>query len=205
MAIHTIKKQRSWPSHDESPNVQRHGLIDQNPFAYFVSCPADQSNLCSDESLVTAGISPPPRRSHSLSPDLRKTRAFLLRHGSSSSPTLKLKQWVENLECRYFHRSPRIIEIRPRDPHIGDSSPQPISSPTPVGAQPPLTDWKTPQSATVSPPLRGRKDLRAGSKQRDGRRRPRVWTPPSEDLFTVAEEGEGEGMGLGIISMDEVK
>ena len=201
MAIHSLQKRHSWPAYRSTHNAQNDTSLDQNPFAHFVSSPEDQS-LSSDGDLDTAGISPArrsARRRHSLSPDLRRTRACLLRHGPSSSPTFKLKQWIERFELRFLHRSPQIIEICPRSPQRTESIRQPAYS-TMLPQRMSLQS-DTSQAVMVSPPVRGRREYRVGSKQRAGRRRPRAWSVPSGELWTVTEETDGE-LGLGIFEAD---
>ena len=105
------------------------------------------------------------------------------------------------MEQRYYHRdfdvSPEIIEITPRKFRQVDdfASEEDDTSES-------LSEGVV-KSRPVSPPLRGRKVFRIGSGRRSGRRRPRAWRAPSEDLWTVVEEREGDEMGLGILNAAE--
>ena len=220
MAIRGLKKRRSWPTYDRTRNVPVGRSFDQNPFAHYISTP-ENNDQSSDESNVSAGITstrPSARRCHSLSPDLRKTRAFLLRHGPASSPTFKLKRWIERIEGRYFHRSPRFVETSTPSPRVTQNSPdspqvidielgspriieiapKPLGSGIALQQMPTLPDM--PQVVTVSPPSTGRRNNRVRPRQRPGWRRPRSWSAPGAGLWTVTEEAEGEEIGLGIFA-----
>ena len=85
------------------------------------------------------------------------------------------------MELRCFRRSPSSVE-------------QLVPSPDP----PELLQL----ARTVSPPLRGRRNVRISSSNRvtpntrSRPRRPRVWREPSKDIWPVAEEGEEIGLGI---------
>ena len=189
----SLKNRHSWP---QLPRVHRANAekpIDSDPFAYFVS-PAEDPMLYF-EGGFTAGISTRTKaRSRSLPPiGSRKPRVEISISFTSRSPTARLKRWIERLEKQYLHRSYRHAD-KP-DPIIKVIRPRPKSAV-------PRTE---PVIIPISPPVRGRREARTGSRQRrnghNGRtppRRPRVWREPSAGIWSVAEEDE-EGMyGLGI-------
>ena len=197
MASHPLRSCHSWPSQNSLATASNPQRIDHDPFSHFVSLPMDR-----DLSLPpgTCPSRPTILRSHSLSPDLQKARRFLIQHGPASSPTFKLKRWIQRMEQRYRHRevdlSPEIIEISPRRLHqveglVSPDQGEAPDSPSEVGEI----------SQPISPPLRGRKEVRSGSRRRAGGRRPRAWRAPSGDLWTVNEEGEVGDAGLGIFGV----
>ena len=176
-----LKKRHSWPPLHKSRLVNAEDNIDADPFAYFIS-PAEC--IHSD-----AGISQHPR-SRSLPPLHGRPRIPLSISTTGTSPTARLKRWIERMEQRYFHRGssnvppPKIVVIEPR-------SPPPIPCTTPV-------------VVPTSPPVRGRRDARSSSSQRVAAnsktppRRPRVWREPSSDIWSVAEEDEDVGLGISV-------
>ncbi len=174
--MRSLRKRHSWPPLRRSRAIYVNERIDDDPFAYFIS-PAEDRDIFT-ESYLTAGIAN-RQRSRSLSPIpiRRKPHA---KSSAAKSPTLRLKQWIERMERYYFHRSP--------------PSPQP---------QIPIIEVREPkQWETVSPPIRGRRDFRSSSHDRISQtvrtppRKPRVWREPSEDIWTVFEEGEEVGLGI---------
>lgn len=181
--MHPLRKRHSWPPLRKPRSFFAEDNIDQDPFAYFISSSEDRDAFVDND--LTAGIDR-KRRAHSLSPNLHKTRTLSLAVAAASSPTMKLKKWIQRMELRCFHRSPPIMQ-------------RPMPSPdTPTLSQMPQT---------VSPPARGRRDFRVGSSRNHnghgGRRsaRPqRVSRAPSGDIWTIAEEGDSKDeLGLGII------
>ena len=187
----SLKNRHSWPQLPKLHRTHTEKPIDSDPFAYFVS-PAEDPMLYFDGAF-TAGIGT-EARSRSLPPiSSRKPRIEISISFTSKSPTARLKRWIERLEKQYLHRGYRYADEP--DPIIKVIRPRPKPSV-------PSTE---PVIIPISPPARGRRDARTGSRQRrngnSGRtppRRSRVWREPSAGLWPVAEEGE-EGMsGLGI-------
>lgn len=110
------------------------------------------------------------------------------------------------MEARYGHRdeelSPEIVEIFPwRSQQAGR-----VAEEQDGGTfETLIEDWEG-ESVSPSPTLlRGRREVRVGSRRKERRgRRPRTAArAPSDELWTVMEEGEGEevasGLGLGIV------
>ena len=178
----SLRKRHSWPPLHKKSRTSYFEAVDDDPFSHFVSDPSENSDLCL--SGMTAGIDEKPR-SRSYSP---RHRATLMSAVVRSSPTNRLRIWIEKMELRCFHRSPR-------------GSPPVIQRPMP--SPEPFAPSKIP--LTSSPPVRGRRDVRVGSTHRvtaHGRsrqRRPRAWRAPSAEIWPVAEEKEGENVGLGIL------
>lgn len=179
----SLRKRHSWPPLHKRPHASNfQESVDENPFSYFISDPFENGDAWLTG--ITAGIDNAPR-SRSYSPRHRTT---LMSTVVPSSPTKKLKKWIEKMELRCFHRSPR------RSPPIMQ---RPLPSPEL------FTPSKTP--LTISPPVRGRRNFRVGSTHRitpNGRskpRRTRAWKAPSAEIWPVAEETEGESVGLGIV------
>ncbi len=177
--MRTLKKRHSWPPLRISRASYFKECVDSDPFAYFISPASDRDVFIKGD--LSAGIDP-GKRSKSLSPNLCNSRTVLSAVTSpSSSPTAKLKRWIERMELRCFQWSPRASE-------------RPMPSPDP----PMLPETVVPRS----PPARGRRDVRSGSSlrvnqyQRSKPRRPRVWKEPSEGIWSVAEEGEEIGLGI---------
>ena len=174
--MRALRKRHSWPPLRKPRAFYTGERIDNDPFAYFIS-PAEDRDIFT-ESYLTAGITS-KQRPRSLSP----TTVRLKPHNklpTHKSPTLRLKKWIERMEKYYFHRSP--------------SSPQ---------AQGPIIVVREPkQPDPVSPPVRGRRDSRSKSHDRNPQavrtppRKPRVWRQPSEDIWTVVEEREDVGLGI---------
>ena len=189
--MHSLKSHHSWPQLPKLHRIHAEKPIDSDPFAYFVS-PTEHPMLYIQGDL-TAGIST-KARSRSLPPiSSRKPRIEISISFTSKSPTARLKRWIERLEKQCFHRSYRYTDEP--DPIIKVIRPRP---------KPPVPCTE-PVIIPISPPVRGRRDTRTGSRKRrsgnNGRtppRRPRVWREPSAGIWSVAEEDE-EGMsGLGI-------
>ena len=179
----SLKKRHSWPPLHRKPHLSHfQETVDDDPFSHFVSNPSENSDIFL--SGMTAGIDDTPR-SRSYSP---RHRATLMSTVSPSSPTNKLKKWLEKMELRCFQRSPR-------------GSPPVIQRPMP--SPEPFRPSRIP--LTSSPPVRGRRDYRIGSSNRvsphamSKPRRPRAWRAPSAEIWPVAEEKEGESVGLGIV------
>ena len=178
-----LRKRHSWPPlhHKKHRASYFREEVDEDPFSYFVSDPAESSEAFL--SGMAAGIDETPR-ARSCSPAHRN---LLMSTSVPSSPTTRLKKWIERMELLCFHRSPR-------------SSPPIIQRPMPS----PEPFRPSTMLMTSSPPVRGRRDSRVGSTHRvtaNGRskpRRPRAWRAPSGDIWTVDEEKEGEDVGLGI-------
>ena len=178
-----LRKRHSWPPLHKKPRTSYfEQAIDDDPFSYFVSDPSENNDVYLNG--MRAGIDDTPR-SRSYSPRHRATLMSAVVH---SSPTNRLKKWIEKMELRCFHRSPR-------------KSPPVIQRPMP--SPEPFAPSKIP--LTSSPPVRGRRDIRVGSAHRvaaNGRskqRRPRAWRAPSAEIWPVIEEKEGESIGLGIL------
>ena len=190
----SLKNRNSWPQLRRLHRSQVHEPIDSDPFAYFVS-PAEDRMLYVEGSL-TAGINIRTRSRSLPTFHPRKPRIILSMSTSSRSPTARLKKWIERMEKQYFHHSYRHHrDADLPDPIIRVIEPRP--KPSIPGTEPVVI--------TISPPLRGRGDVRTGSAQRRARdngrtppRRPRVWREPSADIWTVAEEDEEARSGLGI-------
>lgn len=178
--MRTLRKRHSWPPLRQPRASYFKESIDSDPFAYFIS-PAEDKDIFINSHL-TAGITD-GRRSRSLSPARHNVRTVLSEVTAASSPTAKLKRWIERMELRCFRWSPRISE-------------RPMPSPDPPRPSETV--------APVSPPVRGRRDARTSSRnrvspnQRSKLRRPRVWREPSKDIWPVAEEGEEIGLGINI-------
>lgn len=176
--MRTLKKRHSWPPLRISRDSYLIESIDLDPFAYFISPASDGDIFLKGD--PPAGIDP-RKRSKSLSPYPRNPRTTLSAATSTSSPTAKLKRWIERMELHCFRWSPRVLE-------------RPMPSPDPP--RPPET------VVPRSPPARGRRDMRSGSSlrvnqdQRRKPRRPRVWREPSEGIWSVAEEREEIGLGI---------
>lgn len=176
--MHTLRKRHSWPPLRKPRAFYIHEAIDQDPFAYFIS-PADERDLFVNSHL-TADIKR-SKRSRSLSPFRRNSFTLLSPATATMSPTVKLKSWIERMELRCFRRSPSRVE-------------QLVPSPDPSE----LLEI----ARVVSPPLRGRRNVRISSSHRvspnarSRPRRPRVWREPSKDIWPVAEEGEEIGLGI---------
>ena len=175
--MRALRKRHSWPPLRMSRASYFEEKIDSDPFAYFISPASDRDVFEND---LSAGISP-KIRARSLSPRPHKDRSMLSVVTAASSPTAKLKRWIERMELRCFKRSPRISE-------------RPMPSPDPP---------RSPQMVVSKSPLpRGRSELRSGSTNRVDQswqsrpRRPRVWREPSKGIFPVAEEGEEFGLGI---------
>ena len=173
-----LRKRHSWPPLRKPRSFYFDESMDQDPFAYFIS-PAEDRDVFINNHL-TAGIKP-KRRCRSHSPAHKRLTATLSAAVAASSPTAKLKEWIERMEVRCFHRSPSIPE-------------RPLPSPDPPQAP------ETFQN--LSPPLRGRRNIRSSSTNRVRRysnshsRRPRVWKEPGKDIWPVEEEGDDVGLGI---------
>lgn len=175
--MRALRKRHSWPPLRLSRATYFKESIDSDPFAYFIS-PASERDVYIND--LSAGINP-GKRSRSLSPKSHKEDTVLSTLTTASSPTAKLKRWIERMELMCFRRSPRISE-------------RPMPSPDP----PRVLEIAVP----LSPPIRGRRDVRSGSIHRvnpnrqSKPRRPRVWREPGENIWSVAEEGEDVGLGI---------
>ena len=189
--MRSLSKRHSWPPIRKFRYTYTDDTIDSDPFAYFVSPAEDR--LVYLEGSLTAGIYT-KRRSRSLPPfHSRKPRVQLSISFMSKSPTARLKRWIERMEKQYFHCGYRDTAIP--DPIIKVIEPRQKSS----------VPTREPVIIAISPPARGRRDARTGSRQRrvghNGRtppRRPRVWREPSSEIWSVAEEDEEANPGLGI-------
>lgn len=177
--MRTLKKRHSWPPLRVSRKSYFNESIDSDPFSYFISPASDRDFFINSD--LSAGIDA-NKRSKSLSPPPLTPRTILSAVTSpASSPTAKLKRWIERMELRCFRRSPRASE-------------RPMPSPDP----PELPEIVAPRS----PPIRGRREMRSGSSlrvnqhQRSKPRRPRVWREPSEGIWSLAEEEEEIGLGI---------
>ena len=176
--MHTLRKRHSWPPLRKPRSYYFDESMDQDPFAYFIS-PAEDRDVFINSHL-TAGIKE-KRRCRSHSPAHRKLMNTLSAAAAASSPTAKLKRWIERMELRCFHRSPGAAERL---------------MPSPDPPKPRET------FQTASPPIRGRKNIRSSSTHRISRntnshsRRPRVWREPSKDIWPVEEEGDDIGLGI---------
>lgn len=176
--MRTLRKRHSWPPLRKPRTFYFDEAVDQDPFAYFIS-PADERDVFVNSHLA-ADIDK-KKRPRSLSPFRRNSFTILSAATVASSPTAKLKRWIERMELRCFRRSPSSIErLMP--------SPDPPDLPE--------------IAHSISPPLRGRRDVRINSSNRatlntrSRPRRPRVWREPSKDIWPVAEEGEEVGLGI---------
>lgn len=176
--MRTLRKRHSWPPLRKPRAFYFDEAVDQDPFAYFIS-PADERDVFVNSHLA-ADIDN-KKRPRSLSPLHRNSFSILSAATAATSPTAKLKRWIERMELRCFRRSPSTI---------GQLMPSPDPPELPEIAR------------TVSPPLRGRRDVRISSSNRvtpntrSRPRRPRVWREPSKDIWPVAEEGEEVGLGI---------
>ena len=176
--MRTLRKRHSWPPLRKPRAFYFDEAVDQDPFAYFIS-PADERDVFVNSHLA-ADIDE-RKRPRSLSPFRRNSFKNLSVGAAVTSPTAKLKRWIERMELRCFWRRPSSME-------------QPMPSPDP----PELLNT----TRTVSHPLRGRRDVRISSSNRvtpntrSMPRRPRVWREPSKDIWSVAEEREGIGLGI---------
>ena len=176
--MRTLHKRHSWPPLRKPRAFYFDEAVNQDPFAYFIS-PADERDVFVNSHLA-ADIDK-KKRPRSLSPYRRNSFTLLSAAAAATSPTAKLKRWIERMELRCFRRSPSSIE-------------QLVPSPT----SPELPEI----ARTVSPPLRGRRNVRISSSSRvtsntrSRPRRPRVWREPSKDIWPVAEEGEEVGLGI---------
>ena len=176
--MRTLRKRHSWPPLRKPRAFYLDEAIDQDPFAYFIS-PADERDVFVNNHLA-ADIDK-KKRPRSLSPFRRNSFTLLSVAAAASSPTAKLKKWIERMELRYFRRSPNSIDQL---------------MPSPDQLEVPKIEQR------VSPPLRGRRDARISSSNRvtpstrSRPRRPRVWREPSKDIWPVAEEGEEIGLGI---------
>ena len=176
--MRTLQKRHSWPPLRKPRAFYLHEAVDQDPFAYFIS-PADERDVFVNSHL-SADIDN-KKRPRSLSPFRRNSFKILSVGAAVTSPTAKLKRWIERMEFRCFWRSPSRME-------------QPMPSPDP----PEFLNT----ARTVSPPLRGRRNVRISSSNRvtpntrSRPRRPRVWREPSKDIWPVAEEREEIGLGI---------
>lgn len=176
--MRTLQKRHSWPPLRKPRAFYFDEAVDQDPFAYFIS-PADERDVFVNSHLA-ADIDK-KKRPRSLSPFRRNSFTLLSAAAAAKSPTAKLKRWIERMEPRCFRRSP-------------SSTKQLMPSPDP--AELPRTAQR------VSPPLRGRRNVRISSNYRvnpstrSRPRRPRVWREPSKDIWTVPEEGEEIGLGI---------
>lgn len=169
--MRALRNRHSWPPLRKPRSFQVDEKIDEDPFAYFIS-PAEDRDEFSETDLA-AGIRDDRWKSRSLSPVYpgRQRRFRKAWSQVADSPTLTLKRWIERMEKQYFHRRPSSHTL-PR--------PGPLGSPSPP----------------TSPPLRGRRNYRAGAIQRvapvvrSPPRRPRSWREPSVDIWPVLEELE---------------
>ena len=174
--MRALRKRHSWPPLRKPRAFYFDEVVDQDPFAYFIS-PADELDVFVNSHLA-ADINR-KKRPRSLSPSRR--HSFTLLAAAATSPTAKLKRWIEKMELRCFRRTP-------------SSTDQLMPSPD----QPELLEI----APTISPPLRGRRDVRVSSSTRvthstrSRPRRPRVWREPSKDIWPVAEEVEEVGLGI---------
>lgn len=176
--MRTLRKRHSWPPLRKPRAFYFDKAVDQDPFAYFIS-PADERDVFFNSHLA-ADIDR-KKRPRSLSPFHRNSTSLLSAATAAASPTAQLKRWIERMELRCFRRNAGSIEQRMRSPDPPD----------------------LPEMArTVSPPLRGRRNLRISSgnrvtpNSRSRPRRPRVWREPSKDIWPVAEEREDIGLGI---------
>lgn len=180
--MRNLRKRHSWPPLRKPSAFYVDEKIDQDPFAYFIS-PSEEGDefITNPPEDLSAGISDSTRRTRSASPDIRKARALRFASVVASSPTATLKKWIERMELRCFHRSPR-------------------KSPA-ATMQRPMPSPETPQILEMTPvntsPSRGRREYRQGSTHRVGRKpRPRLWKAPSGDIWPVVEEREEVGLGI---------
>ena len=173
-----LRKRHSWPPLRKSRAFHFDEAVDQDPFVYFIS-PADERDVFVNSHL-SADIDR-KKRPRSLSPFRRNSFKNLSAGAAKTSSTAKLKRWIERMELRCFWRSPSRME-------------QLVPSP-----DPPQLLYT---ARTVSPPLRGRRNVRISSSNRvtpstrSMPRRPRVWREPSKDIWPVAEEREEIGLGI---------
>lgn len=176
--MRALRKRHSWPPYRKPRAFYFNEAVDQDPFAYFIS-PADERDVFVNSHLA-ADIDK-KKRPRSLSPFRRNSFTLLAAAAAATTPTAKLKRWIERIELRYFGRSPSSTEQL---------------VPSPETAELPRT------TRVVSPPLRGRRNVRISSNHRvnpntrSRPRRPRVWREPSKDIWPVAEEGEEIGLGI---------
>ena len=177
--MRTLRQRHSWPPLRKPRAFYFDEAVDQDPFAYFIS-PADERDVFVNSHLA-ADIDK-KKRPRSLSP-LRHSSSTLLSAATAAttSPTAKLKQWIERMELRCLWRSSGSVEQLMPSPGLAE--PAKIAQ-------------------TISPPLRGRRNVRISSSNRvtpttrSRPRRPRVWREPSKDIWPVAEEGEEVGLGI---------
>ena len=175
-AMRSLRKRHSWPPLRKPRAFYIKEKIDDDPFCYFISPVEDRTIFT--ESYLTAGIAS-RQRPRSLSP-VPARRISQTKFSATKSPTLRLKKWIERMEKYYFNRSSP--SLQPQAPIIEVREPK--------------------QADTGSPTVRGRPDVRSSSHSRISQtlgtppRKPRVWRKPSEDIWTVVEEGEEVGLGI---------
>ncbi len=106
--MRNLRKRHSWPPLRKPRAFYVDEVIDQDPFAFFIS-PSEEGDefMNSVPEDLSAGINNSTRRTRSASPDTRKARALSFVSVATSSHTARLKKWIERMELRCFHRSPR--------------------------------------------------------------------------------------------------
>jgi len=179
MSFFTHHSRHSWPPYETPAKHPRPGndrksedlSIDENPFSFFISPPADDDRE-SDEDYFSAGIDSKPtppaspfRRSH--------TNESSVTDGAKS-PAAVLRRWIKCMEARHPHLSHRRqLEEPPPKPVV------PFIVPSDNSAE---RGREADRSAET---IRGRKQVRSHSG------RPRSWREPSADLWPVSEGCEG--------------
>lgn len=176
--MHTLRKRHSWPPLRMSRTSYLKESIDQDPFAYFVSPASDRDVYFNDT--LSAGIDT-RRRSKSHSPPSHSDHFVRFSAIRASSPTAKLKKWIERMELRCFHRSANTVERPGSSPDLL----RPLETPSPISS---IIGGKegarSSSSLCLSPNGRSRP------------RRPRSWREPSQGIWPVAEEAEEIGLGI---------
>lgn len=182
MSFFTHHSRHSWPQYKSvgkgarSRNERKSEdfSIDENPFAFFISPPAEDDALALSDGDFSAGIDTTPAGRPRSPFHHNRPREFPLVTAGGKSPAAILRRWIKHMETNhpYINRRNQAEEapVKPVTPFIA-----PASSKSDRGRE-------AERSAEV---LRGRRQVRSHSG------RPRSWREPSADLWPVKEGCEG--------------
>ena len=201
MSFFTHHSRHSWPPYETLARNPRSRTdrksedlsIDENPFSYFISPPADDAQEL-QEDYFSAGIDNAPD-----STPLHRgpTGESPVTH-APKSPGAILRRWIKYMETHHpyiYHRHQE--EGPPPEPVVPFISPpnrpSPIATHSPRLPKPVENNLSSNTSSErgreadrIAEDIRGRKQARS----RSGR--PRSWREPSADLWPVSEAGEGD-------------
>ena len=180
MSFFTHHSRHSWPAY-ESPTKHPRARddrksedlgIDENPFSFFISPPADDDHG-PEEDYFSAGID-----SKATSPPRLPFRPGHTNESSvmeaAKSPAAVLRRWIKYMEARHPYLHPRRQDEGP--------PPMPV---VPFIIPSDIRTERGRDADRSTETIRGRKQVRSHSG------RPRSWREPSADLWPVSEGCEG--------------